>query len=322
MRIGEVARRSGVSARMLRHYESLGIVVPSGRTSAGYREYGPVDIAAVFHVEGLRALGLSLREVKQALDDPEFAPARVVVDLAERTVRRIERERELLDRLQRVVEAGPGDWEQVLDAVALLSALESDAPSGRQRAALAVETVSAQVLARAVLEESDLNAAGALRWALARSGDDATEVLVRGLADPDPAVRRRAVAALVDLRGDAASGALRGALGDADSGVRAAAVLGLADRGEPDVETELVALIVDGVADVDAAEALARSACGTDRAVELLAARLGDDAAVRRRIAQALGEIGDSAAREVLAGLVDDPDRGVCVTARYLLADR
>ena len=39
MLIGDVARFSGVSARMLRHYEALGLVRPTGRTSAGYRDY-------------------------------------------------------------------------------------------------------------------------------------------------------------------------------------------------------------------------------------------------------------------------------------------
>ncbi|WP_415750406.1 MerR family DNA-binding transcriptional regulator [Burkholderia sp. BCC1988] len=39
MRISELANRSGVSARMLRHYDAIGLVSPSGRTEAGYREY-------------------------------------------------------------------------------------------------------------------------------------------------------------------------------------------------------------------------------------------------------------------------------------------
>lgn len=76
MLIGEVARRSGVSARMLRHYESLGLVRPSGRTGSGYREYSAQDIRRIFHIESLRALGLSLREVGRALDDPASLPRR------------------------------------------------------------------------------------------------------------------------------------------------------------------------------------------------------------------------------------------------------
>lgn len=320
MRIGEVASRSGVSARMLRHYEAVGLVTPSGRSSAGYREYGANDIVRIFHVESLRALGLSLREVRQALDDPTFAPGDVVADLAARTEQRIDRERDLLERLRRVADSGPDDWEQVLDVVALLSGLDSEDPSGRQRAALAGDSVAGEVLARAVLAESDLNVAGALRWALSRSGDDVTDVLASVLADDDVEVRRRAVLALLETLGENATAALRSAVLDTDPGVRSRAVLGLADRGERDVVPELIDLVVDGVADVDAAEALASIAGGD--AVEGLVARLGDDAAVRRRIAQALGEIGGAAADSALRDLVDDPDAGVSVIAKYLLTDR
>ena len=69
MRIGEVAERSGVSARMLRHYDALGLVRPSQRSSTGYREYAPEDIRRIFHVESLRSLGLSLKEIGRALDE-------------------------------------------------------------------------------------------------------------------------------------------------------------------------------------------------------------------------------------------------------------
>ena len=48
MLIGDAARSCGVSARMLRHYEALGLVQPTGRTSAGYRDYSAEDIRRIF----------------------------------------------------------------------------------------------------------------------------------------------------------------------------------------------------------------------------------------------------------------------------------
>lgn len=48
MLIGEVARRSGVSARMLRHYDALGLVRPTGRTVGGYRAYSADDVRRIF----------------------------------------------------------------------------------------------------------------------------------------------------------------------------------------------------------------------------------------------------------------------------------
>src|SRR5690348_12274378 len=98
MLIGEVARRCGVSTRMLRHYDTLGLVRPTGRTVGNYREYEPADLRRIFHVESLRSLGLSLREVARALQDPGFEPAALVADLIRRTEDRLRREQELLDR--------------------------------------------------------------------------------------------------------------------------------------------------------------------------------------------------------------------------------
>jgi hypothetical protein len=78
--IGEVARRSGVSARMLRHYDALGLVRPTGRTGGGYREYSDEDIRRIFHIESLRSLGLSLRDVLDpALRNTVIALATVVL---------------------------------------------------------------------------------------------------------------------------------------------------------------------------------------------------------------------------------------------------
>lgn len=93
MLIGEVARRSGVSARMLRHYEALGLLRPSGRTGSGYREYSLADIQRIFHVESLRAVGLSLREIGRTLDDPGFTPSALVDDLIRQTRERVAAER-------------------------------------------------------------------------------------------------------------------------------------------------------------------------------------------------------------------------------------
>src|SRR3546814_13210589 len=71
MLIGEVSRRCGVSTRMLRHYDTLGLVKPTGRTSGGYREYSADDIRRLFHVESLRTLGLPLNAAQRALDEPD-----------------------------------------------------------------------------------------------------------------------------------------------------------------------------------------------------------------------------------------------------------
>ncbi|MEU3881219.1 MerR family transcriptional regulator [Streptomyces californicus] len=325
MLIGEVARRSGVSARMLRHYESLGLVRPSGRTGSGYREYAGEDIRRIFHIESLRAMGLSLREIGRALDDPGFAPSALVDDLIRRTRERIAAETELLTRLHRVHAREPAGWEEVLQVLALLRGLGDDDAAARHRAALAsVDEVPAEALAEAALGESDPYVAGVLWWALARSGGG-TAALAEGLGSPDAAVRDRAVRALAELPGGEADALLRDALVSPDAVVRGRAALTLGTRGEADAAPVLVDLVVAGRNDTDAADALgvlAGDDGAADRIASLLVGRLADEAtgaSARGRLTQALAGIPGATASRALTGLLDDPDRAVALTAAYLL---
>ncbi|WP_129838393.1 MerR family transcriptional regulator [Streptomyces sp. RFCAC02] len=330
MLIGEVARRSGVSARMLRHYEALGLVRPTGRTGAGYRAYSRADVRRILHIESLRSLGLSLRDVGRALDDPEFAPSRLVDGLIRRTRERIAAETELLTRLRRIDAAEPAGWEDVLRIVALLRALGSDSAGRRQHAALASRDdvpVPADALAEAALGEPDPHVAGALRWALARSGGG-LPVLAEGLASPVAEVRRRAVEAIAAVPGDAATALLREALAAGDDAVRGPAALALGARGEAGAIPALTDMVVAGTNDVDAADALsalAADAASADRIAAGLTGRLAHAAAepaARRRLAQALGDIPGAVAARALADLSRDGDRAVALTATYLLEIR
>ncbi|GGK66385.1 MerR family transcriptional regulator [Streptomyces flaveus] len=328
MLIGEVARRSGVSARMLRHYESLGLMRPSGRTGSGYREYSGEDIRRIFHIESLRSLGLSLREIGRALDDPGFTPSALVDDLIRQTRDRIAAETELLTRLRRIDAADPAGWEDVLQAVAFLQALGSQSAATRQRAALSsVDEVPVPVeaLVEAVLRETEPNVAGALRWALARSGDGGTALLAEGLGSPVAAVRERAVQSLAEMPGDEATARLRDALANPDVVVRGHAAVTLGTRGIADAVPTLIDMIVAGRNDTDAADALsmlASDATTADQIATRLVDRLAHDtteAPARVRLTQALADIPGSTASCALVELSHDGNRAVALTAAYLL---
>ncbi|MEV7614128.1 MerR family transcriptional regulator [Streptomyces sp. NPDC089799] len=335
MLIGDVARRSGVSARMLRHYESLGLLRPTGRTGAGYREYSEEDIRRIFHIESLRSLGLSLREVARALEDPGFRPSELIDDLIRQARERIATETELLTRLRRIDAAGPAGWEDVLQAVALLHALGSESPGKRQRAALSAGeggSVPVEALVEATLSEADPIVAGALRWALAQSGGAGLVLLAEGLGSPVAEVRRRAVQAVAEVPERDATVLLVDALADHDVVVRRSAALALGAREVADAVPELIEMVVEEANDVDAADALsalARDPVLADRIAAGLVDRLGNGTAgsparlrQRQRLAQALADIpGDTAAR-ALAELSRDEDRTVALTAAYVIGLR
>ncbi|MFD7018732.1 MerR family transcriptional regulator [Streptomyces sp. NPDC059161] len=327
MLIGEVARRSGVSARMLRHYESLGLVRPSGRTGSGYREYSGQDIRRIFHIESLRSLGLSLREIGRALDDPGFTPSALVGDLIHQTRERIAAETELLTRLRRIDAAEPAGWEDVLQVVALLQALGSKSADARQSAALSpvAVTVPVEALVEAALSETEPNVAGALRWALARSGDGGPALLAEGLGSPVAAVRERAVQSLAEMPGGEAAALLRDALASPDAVVRGHAALALGTRGVAEAVPTLIDMIVEGRNDTDAADALSVLA-GDPAAAERIATRLVDrlahdstEAPARGRLTQALAGIAGTTSSRALVELSQDGDRAVALTAAYLI---
>jgi MerR family copper efflux transcriptional regulator len=67
MNIGEAARVSGVSAKMIRYYESIGLITAAQRTDSGYRAYGPADIHVLHFVRRGRDLGFSMSDIARLL---------------------------------------------------------------------------------------------------------------------------------------------------------------------------------------------------------------------------------------------------------------
>ncbi len=70
--VAELARLSNVTVRALHHYDTIGLLAPSGRTQAGYRLYDEADLLRLQQILIHRELGMPLEQIKRSLDDPGF----------------------------------------------------------------------------------------------------------------------------------------------------------------------------------------------------------------------------------------------------------
>lgn len=106
--VGDAARATGITVRTLHHWDAIGLVRPSTRTTAGYRLYTAADLARAHRVVLYRELGVPLDEIGALLDSPEGADAslRRQRDLVRERRRRLERAGDALDRLIEARERG------------------------------------------------------------------------------------------------------------------------------------------------------------------------------------------------------------------------
>src|SRR3954470_10421571 len=78
LKVGELARRTGLTVRTLHHYDEIGLLKPSLHTEAGHRLYTADDVARLQQIVSLRQLGFALEEVKSCLDRSGFSPLEVI----------------------------------------------------------------------------------------------------------------------------------------------------------------------------------------------------------------------------------------------------
>ena len=92
MHIGEAARRSGVPAKSIRYYESVGLIAPAVRSDSGYRVYAAKDVEQLRFIQRARSLGFSVAEVADllALWDDRARASSQVKRLAEQHLSRID----------------------------------------------------------------------------------------------------------------------------------------------------------------------------------------------------------------------------------------
>ncbi len=132
MRIGTLARRTGVSERLLRYYEEQGLLHPS-RLPSGYREYGESDVDTVRQIRTLLAAGLNTVVIAQVLpcvreDGERLVPTcpdlvghlrRERARITE-SITQLRRSQRLIDRCEGVLQGGSAIWSQAMGCSGLI----------------------------------------------------------------------------------------------------------------------------------------------------------------------------------------------------------
>ena len=115
MNIGQASSLSGVSAKMIRYYESIGLVPAPGRRASGYRDYGPADIHRLGFIRRARDLAFSMDEIRDLLRlwTDQDRSSREVKDIALRHIADLDQRArhltEMADALRRLAVACEGD---------------------------------------------------------------------------------------------------------------------------------------------------------------------------------------------------------------------
>jgi DNA-binding transcriptional MerR regulator len=108
LKIGELARRTGLSVRTIRFYEQVGLLTPAARTEGGHRSYATADVAQLQRINSLRRLGLTLAQAGEVLRGGVDGLGVVQLQL-QRLRERVRAEQLLCQRLERIssqLEAG------------------------------------------------------------------------------------------------------------------------------------------------------------------------------------------------------------------------
>ena len=102
--VGQLAERLDVTVRTLHHYDAIGLLVPSERTTAGYRLYTEEDLTRLQHVVVYRRLGFALEEIALLLDDPSADVGEHLHRQREAVMSRLDEMRELVTAIDRALE--------------------------------------------------------------------------------------------------------------------------------------------------------------------------------------------------------------------------
>ncbi len=106
MNIGQAARASGITAKMIRHYESVGLLPPAMRSDKGYRQYGEREVHVLRFIRRARDLGFSIKDISGLLSlwHDRQRPSRQVKALAQAHMQQLQRKIDELQSMRQTLE--------------------------------------------------------------------------------------------------------------------------------------------------------------------------------------------------------------------------
>ena len=102
LKVGELAKRTGLTVRTLHHYDEIALLRPSLHTESGHRLYTLRDLARLQQIVSLRQLGFSLEQVRECLDRPDFSPLEVIALHTARLREQVGLQQRLCERLEAI----------------------------------------------------------------------------------------------------------------------------------------------------------------------------------------------------------------------------
>lgn len=134
LKIGELAKRAGLTVRTLHHYDHIGLLSPSARSDSGFRLYNQSDVVRLHRIQALKQFGYSLSDIRAFLTGPGASPIEIITEQMKILDEQVQHAQTLRDRLGRLKEriskgedTGLTDWLGILE---LMTAYEMHLSQG------------------------------------------------------------------------------------------------------------------------------------------------------------------------------------------------
>ena len=103
LKVGDIAKKTGLTVKALHHYHKIGLLIPSHRSEAGYRLYSIEDLISLQKIKSLQELGFSLNEIKKVTQDDTASLNDILGKHIQHLSHHLKNQQRLLKRLESAI---------------------------------------------------------------------------------------------------------------------------------------------------------------------------------------------------------------------------